>query len=565
MGKERSLPREMSAREWNDVFGRGQEKGFLTHQEINALLADHIDGTAHIEKVINLLEKEGVDVIDESEIGNRPDGQTESNNEEPGGAGWTDAAYTDTGYRDEAGDDILKAYLSQIGDVDLLSREEELYLAKRIELGRKRFRKGVMELLPPINACCGIIHRLYNGDLFAGRILDFNSSENIDKEDVEKRLHQNLGTVRLLAEKTHGLWLQWRVERVNRDTQEQEQVLRLREIKHCCAKMRILLEEFALKIRCVDPLINEVERLFTQLKEVQGMLEITSDPVEIEGLSARLKKIEDELCMPADVFERRFLALKKAYDDYRLVKKRLSTANLRLVVSIAKRYRWRGLGFLDLIQEGNTGLMKAVDKFEYRRGHKFSTYATWWIHQSIRRAISNNARTIRLPTHIITAIGKVRSAQHRISHQLDRDPTPEQLVKETGMSAEQVRAVLNIDRLPVSLERTLAADEEECSLSDFIGDQSHPPPYSLASKEMLKEQVASVLQHLPYREREIIKLRYGLGDGHTYTLQDIGKIFDISRERVRQIEKNALRKLRHPKRSRELEDFTQVMPDPTIY
>jgi RNA polymerase primary sigma factor len=242
--------------------------------------------------------------------------------------------------------------------------------------------------------------------------------------------------------------------------------------------------------------------------------------------------------------------------EYERAKQDLSSGNLRLVVSIAKKYRNRGLSFLDLIQEGNTGLMRAVDKYEHRRGFKFSTYATWWIRQAITRSIADQARTIRIPVHMIETISNIRQLKKQLSQKLGREPTLEELAKKADMSVKETRRILKISRKPISLDRPVG-EGEESSFGEFIEDEEAISPLSSATREMLKGEIDQILDTLTYREREIIKLRYGLGDGYTYTLEEVGKIFKVTRERVRQIEAKAIRKLQHPRRSRKLEGFVE--------
>ena len=246
----------------------------------------------------------------------------------------------------------------------------------------------------------------------------------------------------------------------------------------------------------------------------------------------------------------------KRYNGYQEAKKQLSAGNLRLVVSIAKKYRHRGLSFLDLIQEGNTGLMKAVEKYEYRRGYKFSTYATWWIRQAITRAIADQARTIRIPVHMIETMSKLRRIAKRLLQELGHEPSIEELASEAEISIAEARRVLKIGKHPISLDRPIG-DSDDSYLGDFIEDKRVESPVSVASYEMLKDKMEQVLDTLSYREREIIRLRYGIGDGYTYTLEEVGRKFKVTRERVRQIEAKALRKLQHPVRSRKLEGFLE--------
>jgi RNA polymerase primary sigma factor len=257
--------------------------------------------------------------------------------------------------------------------------------------------------------------------------------------------------------------------------------------------------------------------------------------------------------------DKRLRAIEAVYAQYEEAKRRLSGGNLRLVVSIAKKYRNRGLSFLDIIQEGNTGLMRAVDKYEYRRGYKCSTYATWWIRQAITRAIADHARTIRIPVHMIETMSKLRTISKNLLQELGREPTIEEIAKEGQMSVAEARRVLKISKHPFSLDRPIG-ESEDSYFGDFIEDERVESPVQSATQEMLKDRIDQVLKTLTYREREIIKLRYGIGDGYTYTLEEVGRIFKVTRERVRQVEAKAIRKLQHPVRARKLEGFLDNKP-----
>jgi RNA polymerase primary sigma factor len=268
----------------------------------------------------------------------------------------------------------------------------------------------------------------------------------------------------------------------------------------------------------------------------------------------RLEGLEVQVLETAGSLQRKLKDIGKSFLAYEEAKRELAAGNLRLVVSIAKKYRNRGLTFLDLIQEGNTGLMKAVDKYEYRRGYKFSTYATWWIRQAITRSIADQARTIRIPVHMIETMSKIRNASRQLVQEKGREPTVEEIARTTTLPEAEIRRALKISRHPISLDRPVG-DGEDSYFGDFIEDQGAESPVTAATQEMLKDKIHQVLGTLTYREREIVKLRYGLGDGQTYTLEEVGKMFNVTRERVRQIEAKAVRKLQHPVRARRLEGF----------
>ncbi len=546
----------------NDVIERGRDKGFLTHQEIKNLLDDQHCESSRLDELIPSLEEEGIELLAGDEL--RGEGEPESPDEDDfeceSLTAFERAAKEYDPSKGESGNELLRAYLTQIGDISLLSRDAELFLAKRIEIVRKQFRRRIMEFLPAIHSCCSIVDRLEKGSLVIVRTVEMKNLDGVEREDIEKRLPQNLRTINRLLNRVQALWRRWRRMEAQKITDSERAAL-LRDLQSCVRKMRILLEEFSLRIQRVDLLKAGMDKIYGDLREAQEELKNCSDRIEEKEVLSRIRNAEDQLCLPVHVFARRYKNLRKTYFEYKNVKKQLCASNLRLVISIAKNYRGRGLSFLDLIQEGNTGLLKAVEKFEYRQGNKFSTYATWWIQQSIRRAIATNARTIRLPAHIITKIGRVRTAQNRLRHAIGTEPTLEQIADATGMGINRVRSILNIDQKPVSLESPIGDnDGKDCSLVNFLEDNGPDSPQALTGKGMMQEEIYNALQNLSYREREILKLRYGLGDGNTYTLKEIGRIFDITRERVRQIEQNAIRQLQHPRCSRKLEDFGLMPP-----
>jgi RNA polymerase primary sigma factor len=319
-----------------------------------------------------------------------------------------------------------------------------------------------------------------------------------------------------------------------------------------------LLEELSLRTSRIQPLMKKLQHISDKMEQIR---QVVADPrqhnvpeEDVEVMKEELQGLIDLVLEEPEVLRKRVKAIQKVFNDYEQAKRELSAGNLRLVVSIAKKYRNRGLSFLDIIQEGNTGLMRAVDKYEYRRGYKFSTYATWWIRQAITRAIADHARTIRIPVHMIETMSKLRNISKRMVQELGREPTIEEIAEQAGMSVTEARRVLKISRHPISLDRPVG-ESEDSYFGDFIEDETAENPIESAGTEMLKDRIEEVLKTLTYREREIIKLRYGIGDGYTYTLEEVGRIFKVTRERVRQVEAKAIRKLQHPVRARKLEGF----------
>jgi RNA polymerase primary sigma factor len=325
-------------------------------------------------------------------------------------------------------------------------------------------------------------------------------------------------------------------------------------------KIATLLEELCLRTARIIPIFRKLHSINNKVKDLEKNLlraekfpnryepeDIMVMDEELEGLRALV--LEEPLELDNRVEE-----IAKVFFEYEQAKRDLSAGNLRLVVSIAKKYRNRGLPFLDIIQEGNTGLMRAVDKYEYKRGYKFSTYATWWIRQAITRAIADHARTIRVPVHMIETMSKLRTIQKHLLQELGREPTMEELSERAKMPLDETRRVMKISRHPISLDRPVG-ESEDSQFGDFLEDEAQEAPSDQASNDMLKQRINDVLRTLTYREREILKLRYGIGDGYTYTLEEVGRIFKVTRERVRQVESKAIRKLQHPVRRKRLASF----------
>ncbi|RME84806.1 MAG: RNA polymerase sigma factor RpoD, partial [Planctomycetota bacterium] len=455
-------------------------------------------------------------------------------------------------------DDPIRMYLTQMGEIPLLERKEELRLAKKIELTRQRFRKTILESDLCIAKAIKILKKVQSGDLAFDRTLKLNSYEDAAKRDILLRIQRNVQTLEKMLERNHSDF-----QLIQSGKLDEEKVCfyqdRIRRRRRRAAR---LLEETHIQTKMIRPMMDELKELSQELDDIEVALEKNRENPTRRGqkireeMALRKQEILDLLRETPEQLKKRIRLIEQRYREYEKAKCELSGGNLRLVVSIAKKYRNRGLSFLDLIQEGNTGLMKAVEKYEYRRGFKFSTYATWWIRQAINRSIADHARTIRIPVHMIETMGKLRSISKKLYQEKGREPTLEELAKELDLTVDETRRVLKISKHPVSLDRPIG-EGEDGFFGDFIEDESTKSPINAATHEMLKDKLKKVLDTLTFREREIIKLRYGIEGGYTYTLEEVGRIFKVTRERVRQIEAKAVRKLQHPVRSRLLEGFLE--------
>jgi RNA polymerase primary sigma factor len=450
-------------------------------------------------------------------------------------------------------DDPVRMYLTQMGEIPLLSREKELTLAKRIEVYRKKFRFLTLSNREMMQRSVRILEEVISGELAFDRTLKIAGTDETGatKPKLTKRLIPIVRAVKKLMADTHKDYLRLR-DRIS--AKEREELLRRYE-----ARVRRgvwMLEECGIQIKLVRPMLNTLRDLLAQMEDAHKDTELMTGPRQDEARD-RLRALEDRLGETYEDFRVRMKFNEVRFADYEQAKRELSGGNLRLVVSIAKKYRNRGLLFLDLIQEGNTGLMKAVEKYEYRRGYKFSTYATWWIRQAITRSIADQARTIRIPVHMIETMSKLRNISKKLVQKMGREPTIEELSAELQIPVAECRRIMKISKHPISLDRPIG-ESDDGFFGDFIEDKAAESPVNAATYEMLKDKLEKVLETLTFREREIIKLRYGIGDGYTYTLEEVGRIFKVTRERVRQIEAKAVRKLQHPVRSRMLEGFLEA-------
>ncbi len=538
----------------SELIAKGKKRGYLTWEELNEALPDEAISPEKLESVLNRIELSSVPMIDEIEAEKLREGERKRATSLEGGESLDEVTEADLAEATARRiDDPVRMYLTQMGEIPLLTREEEIALAKKIELTRMAFRRKVLENDYCMQQAVQMMQAVADGRMPFDRTMKISTNETMGKNTIVKRLPSNLATVRKLLELNQA---DWGVVRESRTAAAMRRAAADR-ITQRRRRAVTLLEELPLRTSRITPMMRKLDSLGTKMDSIRDELDRrgkTLPAEEVEAMKDELSGMIDLVMeIPVDL-RQRVADAKRVFGEYEEAKRRLAGGNLRLVVSIAKKYRNRGLSFLDIIQEGNTGLMRAVDKYEYRRGYKFSTYATWWIRQAITRAIADHARTIRIPVHMIETMSKLRNISKKLLQELGREPSIEEIAIEAKMPVSEARRVLKISRHPISLDRPVG-ESEDSYFGDFIEDEKAESPVSTAASEMLKDRIEAVLKTLTYREREIIKLRYGIGDGYTYTLEEVGKIFKVTRERVRQVEAKAIRKLQHPVRARKLEGF----------
>ena len=550
--------------EVKELILMGKERGYLLYDEVNDLLPEGVCSSDELDSIFSLFGSAGIEVIDTEQKFQEESKRGEKKEDDSGEESEFDFGALNL----DKTNDPVRLYLREMGTVPLLSREGEVEIAKRVEHGQRVILKALSRSPLVVQEILEIGDQLKKKQVSVRDIVLFNEEE-VTEERVEQKAQEVLSVIDSIRKHERAAHrIRARIARCRKGSRIYKKNLsmlaryripiawKVRELELDVIQHERLIGVIRETVDRVVGLERERHRLLRSLEAPRRLDDSKGIKKRLRLIDAEVKQIEADALAPAEELKRTLATIRSGELEADIAKKELVEANLRLVVSIAKKYTNRGLQFLDLIQEGNIGLMKAVDKFEYRRGYKFSTYATWWIRQAITRAIADQARTIRIPVHMIETINKLIRTSRSLVQEYGREPTSEEIARKMDFPVSKVRKILKIAQEPISLE-TPIGEEEDSHLGDFIEDRGVLSPAEAVININLKEQTESVLQTLTPREEQVIKMRFGLGDGSEHTLEEVGQRFSVTRERIRQIEAKALRKLRHPSRSRMLMAFLE--------
>jgi len=526
----------------NELVKLAREQGYITYDDINEAMPESVVSPEEFEGILILLKGMDIEVTETAPDDAAKDVEKEER--------------AKPGSRVDVLDDPVRMYLKQMGQVPLLTREQEVEISMRIEEAEINARHLFSLFGFSTHAFLAVLVRLEEAKERFDRII---SDKHVDSRE---RYMKNLPKLRKAIEKEHAntgkKFLDWRKGTAAKAARDRKRKV----FEQSRNKLADLLDELYFKQKAIEDFVTTADERYQLLRQFRGTLtkaeaSKAKNAVDIiKDIKKKVVQFEEDERMTVEEFDAQYRDLKTWLRKGLRAKSEMVEANLRLVISIAKKYTNRGLSFLDLIQEGNMGLMKAVEKFEYRRGYKFSTYATWWIRQAITRSIADQARTIRIPVHMIETINKLMRVQKALVQELGREPTPEEVAEEMNLPVERVRAVLKMAQQPISLQSPVG-DSDDTHFGDFIEDKSAENPSEMTAYSLLKDRLQDVLSTLTEREQEVLTLRFGLQDGYSRTLEEVGRKFTVTRERIRQIEAKALRKMRHPTRIRKLEGFLE--------